>query len=72
MIKVIIVKERPEELIAYMKAERLQDFLDTLYDKVFRPLIKYSSNDEVQLIAEKLWEKVLDETEFIELRSFHD
>lgn len=34
--------------------------LDSIYDEVFRPVIKYSEDDEESLAFQKVWEKLND------------
>lgn len=42
---------------ALFRVFKNQLIIDTLYDEVFRPTIKYSEDDKEIEIAEKLWKK---------------
>jgi hypothetical protein len=50
--------ETDEDLMAIVNASRNQMLIDCLYDDVFRPVIKYSDNENDISAYEQVWKKV--------------
>ena len=48
--------EDKEDILALANAVRNQARIDMLYDCIFRPPIKYGTDDKEIEIAEKIWE----------------
>lgn len=65
--------EDNEEYHSIVKAHKYIRFYDSLYDYVFRPVLKYGSLDNVEFkereraATEKIWNKIIELTKEIEL-----